>query len=89
MLQQNYYFCKLHKNFKMKKVILVISTLLFGLFIVNCTDNDDKPSASPINNFIWNGLNDYYLYQPQVPNLADSKNANISEFESYLKAFFT
>lgn len=65
--------------------------LFLGLNIItinfNCTDYDDKPSASPVNSFIWNALNDFYLYQPQVTNLADEKAANNKDFENYLKVF--
>ena len=38
-----------------------------------------------INDFIWVGLNQYYFWQEEVENLADSKNNNAAEYASYLK----
>jgi hypothetical protein len=37
-------------------------------------------TAAPINlevqDFIWKGLNQYYLWQPDVPNLSDDRFAS-------------
>jgi hypothetical protein len=46
------------------------------LLVQGCQDNDDT-SATPANlavqDFIWKGLNQYYLWQADVPNLADDR----------------
>ena len=55
--------------------------------VLSCTDYDDNPSAIPVQDFIWKGLNYYYLYQPQVPDLNDAKFANQSDLDNYLASF--
>ena len=53
-------------------------TFLFLLALItfqSCQDQDDiaAPSNLEIQNFIWKGLNQYYLWQADVPNLADNR----------------
>ncbi|WP_394760009.1 S41 family peptidase [Flavobacterium sp.] len=52
--------------------------------IVSCTDNDDNPSSVPIQDFIWKGLNTYYLYQTQVPDLSDTRFSSQVDLDNYL-----
>ena len=70
---------------------LKATTLLFITFItvLSCTDYDDNPSSVPVQDFIWKGLNYYYLYQPQVPDLSDTKFSNQIELDNYLANFPT
>lgn len=59
---------------KISKVIFLLLIFVFGL--LSCTDNDDKlleDSGTVVQNFIWRGLNNYYLWQNDVPDLADDK----------------
>lgn len=65
--------------------LLVISSI----FITSCNDYDDNPSNYPIQNFIWKGLNGYYLYQPNVPDLSDSKFSYQKDLDNYLSNFST
>ncbi|WP_299672605.1 S41 family peptidase [uncultured Polaribacter sp.] len=65
----------------MKKYIL--ASLLSILFLtVSCSKEDidqlpdDATLNDEINVFIWNGLNDYYLWQKDVPALADGNLNN-------------
>ena len=39
-----------------------------------------------IQNFVWKGMNQYYLWQSDVPNLADDKFSNQTDLDSFLKA---
>jgi carboxyl-terminal processing protease len=72
----------------MKKFISILFIAFIGFSsIVGCTDNDDKPSDLPIQSFIWKGLNSYYLYQQQVPDLADNKFKNQNELDNYLSNY--
>lgn len=64
---------KLNQYMQNKFKLLLI--LLFTCFLFqNCEDANDKPSKqnATINNFVWNGLNSYYLWQADVPNLSDN-----------------
>ena len=71
----------------MKKYICSLLFVVSLIFVTNCTDNDDKASSTPIQNFIWKGLNQYYLYQPQIPNLADNKFDSQLSLDGFLKGF--
>lgn len=67
-----------------------IKSLLIILFInlfFGCTKDDSNsvPRDIEINNFIWKGLNQYYLWQADVPNLADSRFANQGDLNVFLK----
>ncbi|MFY0483138.1 S41 family peptidase [Flavobacterium sp. PLA-1-15] len=65
------------------------------LFIVvafsfqSCDDKDDSLGVATeveIDDFIWKGLNLYYLWQEDVPDLADDRFANQSELNDFLAA---
>ena len=50
-------------------------------------DLDDYPaSTKSLNDFVWKGLNSYYLYKDDVPNLANNR-FNDSEYDSFLNSF--
>lgn len=72
--------------------IIFKHTLLFLLFfstLQSCTDMDDvsAPSNLAIQNFIWKGLNQYYLWQADVPNLSDDRFANQAELNTFLAEY--
>lgn len=61
---------------KIFKLQFLFAIAIFGL--IGCTDNDDKlleNNQTEVQNFIWRGLNNYYLWQQDVPDLADGKFA--------------
>ncbi|MFD2551027.1 S41 family peptidase [Bizionia sediminis] len=67
------------------KVFLICFTafLFFGCF----EDLDDNPaSVRDLNNFVWRGLNTYYLYKDEVPDLGNSRFTT-SEYENFLNSF--
>lgn len=67
------------------KLLLIAIFLLAGT--TQCSDNDLEPVASKnldIQNFVWKGLNLYYLWQDNVPNLADSKFKTQGELDAFL-----
>ncbi len=67
------------------KVSFILLIFVFGL--QSCTDDDDKlleDSGTVVQNFIWRGLNYYYLYQANVPDLADNKFANPIALNNFL-----
>ena len=65
----------------MRTTFKIITVFLLTAFIFqSCQDDDDviAPSNTDsqnvgIQNFIWKGLNLYYLWQTNVPNLSDNK----------------
>lgn len=66
-----------------------ILLLLISLISTSCfEDNDDKAvSASQINDFVWRGLNRFYLYKDEVPNLANDRFSTNGEYATYLNGF--
>jgi C-terminal processing protease CtpA/Prc len=72
-------------NFKL--LILLLLSLSIG--IVSCSkDNDDTlnvPSDLRIQDFIWKGLNLYYLWQADVPDLSDNKAENQEQLNQFLR----
>ncbi len=70
----------------MRKIGLLLAVLMVtSLTFQSCEDMDDK--AVPVNDFIWKGLNLYYLWQEQVPELADDRFGNQAQLNSYLEGF--
>jgi C-terminal processing protease CtpA/Prc len=67
------------------------SLLVFALlFVVSCNDEDDITEIGPgpenldIQDFIWNGMNVFYLWQPRVPDLADDRFSDQEQYEQFL-----
>jgi C-terminal processing protease CtpA/Prc len=70
----------------MKKITLFL-LLILSLFLVNCSNNKNDvvaPKNLEVEDFIWKGLNLFYFWQSNVPNLADSKFANQDELNTFL-----
>ncbi|MCD0472138.1 S41 family peptidase [Flavobacterium sp. JAS] len=69
------------------KSLLLLFLLAFSL--QSCEDQDDvaAPADLQINNFIWKGLNQYYLWQADVPNLADDHFGSQEALNSFLRGY--
>ena len=71
----------------------VITLLLAFSFILpfGCSDLDDNavPTSLEIKDFVWKGMNLYYLWQADVPDLADDRFANQSQLNAFLETFDT
>lgn len=69
------------------KSLLLIFFLAFAL--QSCEDQDDveAPANLQVNNFIWKGLNKVYLWQADVPNLANDRFGSEDEYDSYLSGY--
>lgn len=67
----------------------IIAFLLAAFAFQSCQDQDDiaVPTNLEINNFIWKGLNLYYLWQADVPNLSDNKFANQQQLNTFLSGY--
>lgn len=74
----------------MKKIIHLTTVLLISLFTFqSCQKDNDDAVINPttnleVQNFIWKGLNQYYLWQTDVPNLADNRFANQAALDAFL-----
>ncbi|TDE03218.1 S41 family peptidase [Flavobacterium hiemivividum] len=54
-----------------------------------CQDNDDTaaPISLEVQDFIWKGLNQYYLWQADVPNLSDDRFATQDALNTFLRGY--
>jgi len=70
----------------MKKItVLLFSLAMAAVTFQSCEDQDDN--AVPVNDFIWKGLNAYYLWQADVPSLADERFGNQEQLNNFLRAY--
>ena len=68
----------------MKKIYLLFFLVLLT---IGCTKNKlSTPESLQVNNFIYKGLNNYYLWQDKVPNLADTRFLNNKEYNVFLES---
>jgi len=56
-------------------------------FFENCSKAYEIPDDLVVQDFIWKGLNAYYLYQDQVEDLSDRRFNSDQQLNSYLKTF--
>jgi C-terminal processing protease CtpA/Prc len=76
----------------MKLFSKLVAFLIFSLLTLqSCEDMDDKPvpSALEIKDFIWKGLNLYYLWQADQPKLADDLFATQRDLNIFLEEYET
>jgi carboxyl-terminal processing protease len=74
----------------MKTIFKSLLLLLTALFVFqSCDDQDDAPFTGDVKvkDFIWKGLNQYYLWQSDVPDLADNRFATQSALNSFLEGY--
>lgn len=72
----------------MKKTFRFLTAAAFLAVFSSCEKNDDNsvPQSIEVQNFIWKGLNLYYLWQADVPNLSDSRFADQQNLNDFLFA---
>ncbi|WP_103865644.1 S41 family peptidase [Aquimarina sp. I32.4] len=73
------------KHFALLLFVIAMATSCFD-------DNDDVrrvASSNEIKSFIWKGLNVFYLYKADVPNLANNRFTSDQEYTSFLEGFST
>ncbi|MDX6182486.1 S41 family peptidase [Flavobacterium sp. Fl-77] len=74
----------------MKPILKTLLLLFVAVFALqSCEDQDDVRVSSDlqVNDFIWKGLNQFYLYQADIPNLADDRFANQDALNSFLSGY--
>ncbi|WP_281989656.1 S41 family peptidase [Aquimarina aggregata] len=74
------------KYLKSFTILFLCSSFLSGCF----NDNDDVlriSSTTEINSFIWRGMNNFYLYKADVPDLANNRFSSDQAFTAFLDGF--
>lgn len=64
----------------------LITIIVSGFILQSCEKNDDNdvPQDIEVQNFIWKGLNLYYLWQTDVPDLSDSRFGGQQDLNGFL-----
>ena len=82
----------------MKKINpFLVLFLALGITFISCNKDDDPPKRildktkidNPINHFVWQAMNSWYNWQPNVTNLDDSKDQNLESYYDYLNSYST
>ena len=75
----------------MKNILKSFLLLLLLTIPLACEDSDDNavPINLRVNDFVWKGMNLYYLWQADVYNLADNRFANQDELNTFLTDYYS
>lgn len=71
----------------MKYLLKTTYLILLSLFLVQCSKEYTLPQDLVVQDFVWKGLNAYYLHQDQIPDLADRRFNSDEELNAYLSTF--
>lgn len=72
----------------MKRMMVILFAILFAQSIVKCADDyDDTVSYGSVNNFVWKGLNLYYYWLSDSPDLADDRFATNNDYDNFINSF--
>ena len=66
---------------KLYKTLLIV---FLAIATISCSDKENIPTDIQVQNFVWKGLNAYYLWQKDVPDLSDRRFNNNQELFGYL-----
>ena len=65
-----------------------LSKILVAIFLLtilsNCTKTEKIDSELEVQNFVWKGLNAFYLWQEEIDDLQDNRFSKQEELNSYL-----
>ena len=71
--------------------IIKLSVLSIVLFIASCSKNNDNvidpTTTDDINYFIWKGMNAYYFWQKDVPDLANNRFSTFTELYTHFRGY--
>lgn len=70
------------------KIKYIALTLLIGFSYGCFEDNDDNATgSSSVKDFVWKAMNSVYLYNANVPDLADDRFITDSDYNNYLDGY--
>ena len=81
-------FIKLDTTISMKKYLRVFLFIAVFPLLHNCSKGEDPISKDiEIQNFVWKGMNSYYFWQSNIPNLSDTRFTSQSQLNEFLKGY--
>ena len=72
---------------KTRFFLSLVAFVLTILSFTNCSKTENITADIEINDFVWRGMNVYYKWQSDVPDLSDTRFSKQSELNDYLKGF--
>lgn len=77
-----------HKTLKKRILRILILSIFTTLLPFSCVRFDKEPDANfELRDFVWKGLNAYYLYQDEITDLSDGRFNSDQELQRYLGGF--
>lgn len=73
----------------MKKTLLLLAFLVTGTFALQSCEDDIDDVDVPVYDFVWKGMNLYYLWKDNVPDLNDKRFESQRDLNDYLRGFAT
>jgi len=68
-----------------KRIAVIFLTILI---VSSCEKSENQiPENIEIQDFVWKGMNAFYLWQDQIPDLADTRFSSQNQLNSYLQGF--
>lgn len=71
----------------MKYSFRIICLSILTVAFVSCSKEYELPQELVVYDFVWKGLNAYYLHQPEITELADTRFNSDLQLNSYLNTF--
>ena len=65
--------------------IIYLSILIYTF--AGCSKEYEVPQELVVYDFVWKGLNAYYLYQDEITDLADTRFNSDQQLNTYLNTF--
>ncbi|WP_225034739.1 S41 family peptidase [Winogradskyella sp. SM1960] len=73
----------------MKKFTILLLTCITVFTMTSCFEDMDDIAVSnvQINNFVWKGLNVFYAYKDNIPDLANDRFSSNDDYSNYLNSY--
>jgi carboxyl-terminal processing protease len=71
----------------MRSFLKIIYLSIFITIFASCSKEYEVPKDLVVHDFVWKGLNAYYLYQDKITDLADTRFNSDQQLNTYLSTF--
>ena len=72
----------------MKKVFYLLLGFTMVTAVISCSEDlDDNPRSTSVNDFVWKGLNQYYFWLADSPDLADNRFETTAQYQDFVESF--
>ncbi len=71
----------------MKNLLKASYILIIAVFFTQCSKEYTLPENLVVKDFVWKGLNAYYLHQDEIADLSDRRFSSDQELNAYLTGF--